>query len=200
MDVLMAAMLALAACSSKAKLPDDDHPVAGETAAPADPAMAGAQDRSTGEMSQMAGMTGDADHDFLRMMSDHHKGMIAMAHPTIESRENLAVKGDARKLDKAQDAELDMMANKLDRDFKDAYTPKVTAENQRMVDALKGKTGDDYSKTFLQNVIMHHGEAVKMIDEYLPKAKDASLKTMASKMKADQTKEIAEFKKKLAAM
>ncbi len=151
-------------------------------------------------MSQMAGMTGDADHDFLRMMSDHHKGMIAMAHPTIESRENLAVKGDARKLDKAQDAELDMMANKLDRDFKDAYTPKVTAENQRMVDALKGKTGDDYSKTFLQNVIMHHGEAVKMIDEYLPKAKDASLKTMASKMKADQTKEIAEFKKKLAAM
>ena len=31
-------------------------------------------------MQGMANMTGDPDRDFLRMMSDHHRGMIEMAH------------------------------------------------------------------------------------------------------------------------
>ena len=37
-----------------------------------------------------------------------------------------------------------------------------------------------------------------MIDDYLPKAKNAMLKQMAETMKADQTKEIAEFRQKVA--
>lgn len=185
-----------AACSSKTKMPDDNHPVSTDTLVSAPGAAATAMPQDTG----MSAMTGDADHDFLRMMSDHHKGMIAMAHPTIDSKENLSVKDEARRLDKAQDGELDTMAAMLKTRFNDAYSPKVSAENQRMVDALAGKTGADYSKTFLQNTISHHQAAISMIDAYLPKAKDAGLKKMAMKMKSDQTKEISEFKKKLSVM
>lgn len=145
-------------------------------------------------------MTGDADHDFLRMMSDHHKGLIAMVHPTLDKKENLAVKGDASKLDKKQDAELEKMVSMLDQQYKDAYTPMLMPDNQRMVDELNGKSGADYSRTFLKNVIAHHEQAIKMIDDYLPKAKNAQVKSMAEKMKADQTKEISEFQKKLSAM
>ena len=39
-----------------------------------------------------------------------------------------------------------------------------------------------------------------MIDDYLPNAKSPQVKSMAQKMKSDQTKEIAEFQKKLSAM
>lgn len=145
-------------------------------------------------------MTGDADHDFLRMMSDHHKGLIAMVHPTLDKKENLAVKGDASKLDKKQDAELEKMVSMLDQQYKDAYTPMLMPDNQRMVDELNGKSGADYSRNFLKNVIAHHQQAIKMIDDYLPKAKNAQVKSMAEKMKADQTKEISEFQKKLSAM
>lgn len=162
----------------------------------------GAPDTSSSHagMSGMADMTGDPDRDFLRMMSDHHKGLIAMVHPTMESKENLSVKGDASKLDKKQDAELEQMISILDKQYKDPYTPKVTPDAQQMVDDLKGKSGADYSRTFLNHVIMHHQQAVKMIDDYLPQAKNPEAKSMAAKMKADQTKEIAEFQRKLSAL
>lgn len=151
--------------------------------------------------SSMAGMqmTGDPDHDFLRMMSDHHKGMIAMAHMTKEQKPAPGSAADATKLDTKQDAELDKMMTMLEKEFKDPYSPKVMPDNQAMVDQLRGKTGADYDRTFYQNVVMHHQQAIKMIDDYLPKAKSATLKQMAEKMKADQTKEIAEFQKKAAA-
>jgi uncharacterized protein (DUF305 family) len=151
-------------------------------------------------MSGMANMTGDADRDFLRMMSDHHKGLIAIVHPTLEKKENLAVKDDARKMDKKQDAEIEKMITMLDQQYKDTYTPSVMPDNQRMVDELKGKSGADYSRTFLKDVITHHEQAVKMIDEYLPKAKNPQVKSMAEKMKSDQTNEIAELQRKLSSM
>jgi uncharacterized protein (DUF305 family) len=105
---------------------------------------------------------------------------------------------DAKKLDTKQDGELDRMMTMLETQYKDPYTPKITAGNQAMIDALKGKTGDDYQKTFYLDVVQHHQEAIKMIDGYLATAKDPVVKAMAEKMKADQTKEIAEFQRKAA--
>jgi uncharacterized protein (DUF305 family) len=195
--VLGACVLATA-CSSKSPLPGDSHTAASSTAADSGMAMSPATGMSG--MQHMSGMSGDPDHDFLRMMSDHHKGMIAMARLAIDSRENLSVKPDARELDKKQNAEIAKMTAILDRQYKDAYTPKVLPDNQQMVDELKGKSGKDFSRAFLSTVIMHHQEAIKMIDAYLPTAKNPEVKSMAEKMKADQTKEIAAFQKELTAL
>ena len=209
----VAAGLAVSACSSG----DKEGTRASETAPPATPgvtatpapadSMAGmtgmkmANGSKMGDGSNMAGMamSGDADHDFLRMMTDHHKGMIAMAHMTKEQKPAPGSAADATRLDTKQDAELDKMQTMLEKDFKDTYTPKVTPDNQGMVDQLRGMSGADYDRTFYQNVVMHHQQAIKMIDDYLPKGKNAMLKQMAEKMKADQTKEIAAFQKKTAA-
>jgi len=62
----------------------------------------------------------------------------------------------------------------------------------------KSDTTADYDRTFYQNVIQHHQEALTMVDAYLPKATNAMLKQMAETMKADQAKEIAEFQQKVA--
>ena len=48
-----------------------------------------------------------------------------MVHPTLDKKESLAVKGDASKMDKKQDAEVEKMVTMLDQRYKDAYTPKV---------------------------------------------------------------------------
>lgn len=109
-------------------------------------------------------------------------------------------KGDASKMDKKHDAEIDKMITMLDQQYKDAYAPSVMPDNQRMVDELNGKSGAEYSRTFLKNVIAHHEQAIKMIDHYLPKAKNPQVKSMAEKMKSDQTREIAELQRKLSAM
>ena len=193
---ILVGFVAITACSSKRESGSDT--AVGSTGSSA--MMMDTSASSTGPMSGMANMTGDPDRDFLRMMSDHHKGLIAMVHPTIDKKENLAVKSDATKMDKKQDAELEKMIAMLDQQYKDSYTPSVTPDNQRMVDELNRKSGADYSRTFLKNVIAHHQQAIKMVDDYLPTAKNAQVKSMAEKMKADQTKEIAELQKKLNAM
>lgn len=191
-------VLATAACAKgESKV---DSTAATVPPAPAPMAMAG--DSMAGHdmsgMGSMANMTGDADHDFLRMMSDHHKGLIRMAHMTKDRKEGGAAVADAKKLDAAQDKELDHMVTMLEKDFKDPYAPKVMPAHQSMADELKAKSGKEYDRTFYRNVIAHHGEAIKMIDEYLPKAKNAMLKQMAEQMKADQSKEIADFQRQVA--
>ena len=191
---ILAVTLTAACAKSGDKVDSDAKDSAAATAAgaPMDTGMAG--------MSGMAGMTGNADQDFLRMMSDHHKGLIVLAHMTKDRKEGGTAVADAAKLDAAQDMELDHMVTMLEKDFKDAYAPKVLPADQAMADALKNKTGKAYDRTFYQNIIQHHQEAIKMVDGYLPNAKNAMLKQMAEKMKADQTKEIADFQKKVTAL
>ena len=207
--VLFIAIFAIAACSTGDKAHDTAATASPATpgAAPSDAkpmtpsdSMAGMQGGKGMQVMSGMAMTGDADRDFLRMMSDHHKGMILMAHMTRERKEGEAAVSDAKKMDAAQDAELDKMVTMLEKTYKDPYAPKVLPDHQAMADELKGKSGGDYDRTFYQNVIKHHGEAVKMVDDYLPKSKSPAVKQMAEKMKADQTKEIAEFQKKLASM
>ena len=163
------------------------------------PAMSGVQNDAHGGMGDMSAMpttTGNADHDFLRMMTDHHKGMVTMAHEAKEQKGS-SIREIAARLDAEQDKELDQMTTMLERDFKDPYAPKVMPDNQKMIAALKTKTGAEFDRTFLENTIMHHQEAIKMVDGYLPKSANATIRTMAGKMKADQAREIVEFKQRL---
>lgn len=204
------ALAAAAACTAKsdsARSSDTAMPASASAAATGDSenrmaGMAGMSDSGKmGNMNNMGGMTGDADHDFLRMMSDHHKGLIALAHETKEGKaSSAAVKADATKLDAKQDKELDMMVSMLEKEYKDPYAPKVMPSNKAMMDTLMTKSGKAYDHQFYHDVVMHHQEAIKMIDDYLPKAKRADLKAMATKMKSDQTREIGEMQRKAKAL
>ena len=162
------------------------------------PGMGGMKHDSAGGMAGMAGMsnmTGNADQDFLRMMSDHHKAMIEMAHGAAE-RKGSGVKEIAARIDTKQDKELDQMVTMLERDFKDQYDPKVMPDDKKMADDLNAKTGKAFDRAFLEHTVMHHQMAIRMVDDYLPKLKNAQIKQMAEKIKADQAKEITEFKAK----
>ena len=186
----------LVACASKPDASVDTT----KTAAASAPAMGDSAKMATpAGMGGMA-MSGNPDQDFLRMMSDHHKGLIAIVHATVDSKKKVGVMAIAKKLDTEQDAELDTMSTMLEKTFKDPYAPKIAPEHQAMVDGLSGLTGAAYDKAFLQDIIKHHESAIPMIDAYLPQAKNQQVKAMAERMKAAQTKEIADFKKKLGDM
>ena len=143
-------------------------------------------------------MTGNADQDFLRMMSDHHRGLIAMSHLSTEGdkKGSAQAQADAKKLDTKQDAELDSMTTMLEQQFKDKYEPMIVPSNQAMIDQLKSQSGAAYDRTFYQNVVKHHQQAIKMIDEFSPKLQNAQIKRMAERMKEDQQREIREFEQK----
>lgn len=187
----------IAACSAKEKASDTamtPHSSAATSKKPDSLAITG----DAASMSGMPAQSGDPDHDFLRMMSDHHKGLIALVHMTQDRSGIGTAKADATTMDKAQDAELDKMMTMLEKTYKDPYAPKVMPEHQAMAVALKPMSGKGYERTFYEDIVKHHMEAIAMIDGYLPKAKSADVKAMAEKMKVDQAREITDFQQKLS--
>jgi uncharacterized protein (DUF305 family) len=63
-----------------------------------------------------------------------------------------------------------------------------------MSDSLKEKSGDDFDKAFITQMITHHQGAILMAGEAKQKAKHAEIKTMADAIIAAQSSEITQMK------
>lgn len=187
---LLALLLLADACGPKAETGNTSADTTAVAAAP-DTAAAG---------HDMAGMsmTGDADRDFLRMTSDHHKGLIALAHESMTKggRGTAQSQADAGILDAKQDRELEQMVKMLEGTYQDPYEPKVMPADQTVVESLAATAGSAYAPAFYRAVVAHHRKAITMIDEYLSKAKRADVKAMAETMRKDQLAELREFERK----
>lgn len=59
---------------------------------------------------------------------------------------------------------------------------------------LEGKTGDDFDKAFISEMVMHHQGAVEMAEMALKNAKHQEIKDLASAIISAQKKEISEMK------
>lgn len=62
-----------------------------------------------------------------------------------------------------------------------------------MMQGLSGKTGDDFDRAFLSEMITHHQGAVEMAQAALKNAKHEEIKTMASAIITAQTNEIKQM-------
>ena len=178
---------------------------AGDTAAAVDTSAAatstptGTKDTSMAGMdhSKMAaadrGPAKDADHEFLRMMSDHHEGLVTMMAAAMNRATSADAKADATRLHHKQQQERDQMVGMIQKMYSESLQPMVMPNNKAMNDSLQAKTGAEYDRDMYQHVVMHHREGVQMIDKFLPRLRSADVRSMAEKMRADQTREIAEF-------
>jgi len=152
----------------------------------------------TGSMSGMASAPArDADQEFLRMMIDHHEGMVVMADTAVKKAATADVRSDATKMRTAQKEEQQKMQAMLRAQYSEDKRPMVTPGNASMVTMLAGESGAAFDRQFREHVIMHHEEGIKMIDQFSPRLTMAELKQMATKMKANQSKEIAELRREL---
>jgi uncharacterized protein (DUF305 family) len=64
----------------------------------------------------------------------------------------------------------------------------------QMMSSLQGKTGDDFDKTFITEMIAHHQGAIDMANLAKTNAKHDEIKKMADDIISAQTKEIKEMK------
>jgi uncharacterized protein (DUF305 family) len=69
-------------------------------------------------------------------------------------------------------------------------TNNLEMNMSQMTDDLKGKTGDDFDKSFTSNMIEHHQGAVAMAELAKKNAKHDEIKTMAADIMTTQSKEI----------
>lgn len=155
---------------------------------------------ATDTMASMAGMdhsaARDADQEFLRMMVDHHQGLIDMSHEAVE-KGGAEVKAKARELDQKQDTEQEEMLGILKSAYNDPHQPTVTPEGRAMADSLSRKSGADYDMTYLMDVVEHHKKGIQTIDQFLPRFTRPDVRAMAERMKADQQKDIQEIQAKM---
>lgn len=135
------------------------------------------------------------DQRFLEEMSNHHQGLVQMAHYELEERKSPGVMADARKFDANQDAELDTMVTMLEKTYKDPYTPKLMPSNRAMLDTLKAAPAGAFDSTFRRLVIEHHAEGLRMMKQWLPTLTNPMLRTMVQRMQADQMRDTTQLRR-----
>lgn len=141
------------------------------------------------------GAMGDSDHAFLDKMVNHHEGLIFLAS-RAQKHDIGEVDTDARKLHMKQRTEQQKMMQMLSGHGGEAVKPQLMPKHKAMSDSLERQTGKAYERGFYHDVIAHHQEGMAMIDSFLPRLSDDSIRAMAQKMRSDQAKEIEEFKAK----
>jgi uncharacterized protein (DUF305 family) len=67
-------------------------------------------------------------------------------------------------------------------------------EMDAMMQGLEGKSGDEFDKAFLAEMIMHHQGAVVMAEAALVNAEHEEIKTMANAIISAQTTEIKQMR------
>lgn len=181
--------LALALATSGAALAASGAPVAAQ-----------ATDAHAGHQMPATAMR-DSTQAFLRMMVSHHEGLIRMTADSLRAKATRAgTKADARKLNTDQAREQRQMQAMLRRMPADTGQHTVMPSNQAMLDTL-GQTaaGPEFDRTFYRLVVAHHREATEMVDKMLPHL-TADVRRMATRMRATQQKEIAEFERTMRAV
>lgn len=136
------------------------------------------------------------EKEFLAKMADHHEGLVMMATAAMTKASKTSTQGDAHMLHTKQAAERDSMVAMLRSQYNDSHTPMAMEKNRAQNDSLQRLSGAEYDRTFYRLIVEHHREGIAMIDSLAPRLTDGVVKQMAEKMKADQTKEIADFERK----
>lgn len=152
----------------------------------------------------MPGMAGggqnpaqDADHEFLRMMSDHHAGLEVMGADAMNRAVDDSVKSVAHNLHTKQAAQQDTMVAMIQRMYNEQYTPSIMPKNAAQADSLRQLSGADADRYFLRTTVAHHEEAIGMIDRFLPRFTKPEVRQMAEEMREEQQREIQELQSKL---
>lgn len=163
------------------------------TATTTDTSMAG-MDHSG--MAMNRGAPRDSNQVFLRMMSDHHQGLLALAD-SARAKLSATARADAEKMTTKQKGEQEHMLQMLRSDYHDSITPSMMASNRAMMQTVASAGASEADRVFYQQVIAHHREAIQMVDRLHPHLTGMA-KQMAEKARTDQQREIAELEKKMA--
>lgn len=194
---VLASALVLAACGSDKS---SSKPAAASSKAAMSSPAAGASSSNN-----------DADVTFAQQMIVHHRGAIEMAKLAGTRAGKPEVKALATKIEAAQQPEIEAMSTWLKSWGKDvpvgtemgamsgmghgsgsaAAMPGTMTKDQMA--GLEKAAGTDFDRMFLQMMTEHHNGAITMAKEEQAKGKSTDAISLAAKIVADQTAELAQM-------
>lgn len=132
-----------------------------------------------------------AERDFLRALSNHHAGLMFLAHVAEQHPDSVRVQSQALLLDAHHHQETDSILAVLHRESGEAFVPTVSNHHQALVDTLQRLSPADFDRRFRQEVIAHHREGLAMIDSAMPTLSNPRIIALVRRMREQQIAEIA---------
>jgi uncharacterized protein (DUF305 family) len=168
------------------------------------PSEAAQVDKSSDTYKQYAAMTGETyDRNFIANMIAHHQGAVDMAKLALTNAKHQELKDMANNIISAQEKEISEMTSWQ----KEWGYPSTSADNMMdhsamgmmdnmagMTAELEGKTGDDFDKAFIEQMILHHQSAIDMAAPGEQNASRQEVKDLTKAIVSAQTKEIQQMK------
>jgi uncharacterized protein (DUF305 family) len=147
--------------------------------------------------------SGNADHDLAASLQEHHKGAVDMAEAELQSGSDDMLKKMAQAIKNKQGKEIKDLDGLIAKhksaaknyeptDMDSGLGKAMSDDMMAMMDMPKEKAST-VDQQFAMMMSKHHADGLKMGNTILKFAKDPMFKSMATKMIADQTKEIKEF-------
>ncbi|MDQ6769029.1 MAG: DUF305 domain-containing protein [Gemmatimonadota bacterium] len=140
--------------------------------------------------------TGDADHDFLRAMSNHHKNVIVLADAALEANTHPDMESLIRQLEERHAHELDAMTSILRKTYKDAFISSPSAQTKATAGTLR-QPGSDYRRLFLDAALKAEEEGSRLADFYLIRTKRADIDRLAEEIKTNESQDLVAMRKRL---
>ncbi len=161
-------------------------------------------DKTSVTYKQYAEMTGETyDRNFIANMIAHHQGAVDMAKLAQKTAKHQELKDMADDIISAQESEISEMSAWQ----KEWGYPSTSAGNMMdhgamgtmdemasMTTELEGKTGDEFDKAFIEQMIMHHQSAINMAAPGETNAERQEVKDLSKAIVVAQTKEINQMK------
>ena len=161
-------------------------------------------DATSATYKQYSEMTGEMyDRSFIANMIAHHEGAVTMAKLALENAKHQELKDMAKNIIADQEKEISQMTawqkqwgypSTSASNMMDHSAMGMMDEMSGMENSLDGKTGDDFDKTFIEQMSLHHQSAIDMAAPGMKNAKHQEIKDLTSAVVAAQTQEIKQMK------
>lgn len=161
-------------------------------------------DTTSDTYKQYAAMTGETyDRNFIANMIAHHQGAVTMAQLALTNAKHQELKDMANDIIPAQNGEISQMKSwqqawgypsSSSDNMMDHSAMGMMDEMSGMENELKGKTGDEFDKAFIEQMIMHHQGALDMAAPGEKNAEHQEVKDLTKAIVTAQTKEIKQMK------
>jgi len=145
---------------------------------------------------QYAALNGEKyDKNFLSNMIVHHQGAVDMAKLALVNAKHQELKGMAAGIIAAQEKEIsNMTAWQKDWGYESTSTDSMMGGMSAMTEMLEGRSGDDFDKVFIEQMIMHHQSAIEMATPGANNAFHQEVKDLTKAVVSAQSGEIAQMK------
>lgn len=177
----------LAACRG-----EDAAPETGLAAAAADSVVWG-EDRA-----RSADRAGSADRLFLERQLDHYQGLEYLAERVRQTSNVSAVRRDAWRFDRQENAERSQVDALLRKRHGERYLPRVPDEFRTAAIAIRALPPEQQARALLAFVTRHHGEDIALIDSILPSLEHPEVRELARDLRRDERRDLRVFARRLA--